>query len=112
MGENPEQLDVPILMIDDIWQLINQLPCASVATEEQTSADFRVYPNPADERWVVSGCSSSCTWSVYDLTGKEIASGKTTGGSSFNIESSFIPSGCYVLQLEQNGHLYRMKITR
>jgi CubicO group peptidase (beta-lactamase class C family) len=112
MGENPEQLDVPILMIDDIWQLINQLPCASVATEEPTRTDFTVYPNPADERWVVSGGSGNCSWSVYDLTGKEIASGKTTGGSSFSIESSFIPSGCYVLQLEQNGQFHRMKITR
>jgi CubicO group peptidase (beta-lactamase class C family) len=111
MGENPEQLDVPILMIDDIWQLINQLPCASVATEEQTSTDFTVNPNPADERWVVSGGSGNCSWSVCDLTGKEIASGYSSGDSRFTIEASSFPSGCYVLQLEQHGQLYRMKIT-
>ena len=111
VGENPEQLDVPILMIDDIWHLINQLPCASVATEEQTRGDFTVSPNPADERWVVSGCSGSCTWSVYDLTGKEIVGGNTDGRLQFDIQTSSIPSGCYVLQIEQNGHFYRMKIT-
>jgi CubicO group peptidase (beta-lactamase class C family) len=112
MGENPEQLDVPILMIDDIWELINELPCSASSTLNESADEFSVYPNPANDHWSVSGFSGICGWSIYDLTGSMIKAGTTFTGNSFEIDASSIPSGYYVLHLTNNGQSCHTKIAR
>jgi CubicO group peptidase (beta-lactamase class C family) len=112
MGENPEQLDVPILMIDDIWERINELTCSSVSTEDLTMQDLSVYPNPANEHWSVSGCSGSCVWSIYDLIGNLIKTGHEVADNAFEIDATSISAGSYILQVIHNGQSYRSTITR
>lgn len=48
MGENPDDLDVPILMINDIFQLINELPCTSASIDEKPGTKVTFYPQPFD----------------------------------------------------------------
>jgi hypothetical protein len=112
MGENPEQLDVPILMIDDIWQLLNQLPCTPQSSVEIQAEKVNVFPNPTTGKWVVSGISESSTWSLLDLSGKKVTEGNASEGLQFEIDAERIPSGCYILLVQSKGSVIRKRITR
>jgi hypothetical protein len=65
-------LDVPILMIDEIWQYINQLPCSVSGIEEQTAPDIHFYPQPANEYVQVSSVQPIEALTLYALTGELI----------------------------------------
>jgi len=112
MGENPEQLDVPILMIDDIWHLLNQLPCVPQVSEEIQADKVDVFPNPTTGKWGVSGMSQQCSWSLFDLSGKKVAEGKSSGGYPFEVDGQQLQSGCYILEIQSKNAVIRKRITR
>jgi len=51
MGEAPENLEVPFLLNDQIWQRINKLECKPVGFEDNrlNSTLVSIFPNPAED---------------------------------------------------------------
>jgi len=51
MGEAPDNLEVPFLLNDQIWQMINKLECGTVGSEEVSlnNNDVSIFPNPTHD---------------------------------------------------------------
>jgi len=97
MGENPDGLDVPILMIDDIWELINALPCGPSSVSIDSNSRVDVYPNPTVDNWTLSTASIVKQWSLTDMQGRIFKTGEALGSKVCMIEASNLPSGNYLL---------------
>ncbi len=106
MGENPEQLDVPILMINEIWQYIHALPCAPMGTEHSSSAVAKVFPNPANESWNVQCNELVKEWYLLDAMGRELTQNHASVVNQFVIDASDYSNGSYLLKLlHANGRI-------
>jgi CubicO group peptidase (beta-lactamase class C family) len=93
MGENPEALDVPILMINEIWEYINLLPCSTSTVEEQTRPAIRFYPQPACEHVQVSSVHPIDALKLYALTGELI---REQRGHASSLSLDELPAGMYL----------------
>ena len=65
--------------------------------------NIEVWPNPVLD-WIQVGADGpivSCLWSVLDLTGRDVASGK--GAMPFQIDASGWPSGAFFLRVKVDG---------
>lgn len=93
MGENPDQLDVPILMANDVFQLINALPCSTSGQLESMSSPIEFYPQPIAStlRWRTSQPIERLT--LHTITGEFIADIRPNSNSLSLAELS---SGVYV----------------
>jgi hypothetical protein len=76
-------------------------------------AVVRTYPNPVLEQCVVEANPYIKTITIYDLTGKKMASLNAIAGKPTIIETSTWANGCYLLQATaQNGTTYTQKILK
>jgi hypothetical protein len=82
-----------------------------VSVEDQEAANFSVYPNPANDRLILSGDSfvAKGTATVYDLAGKVVMATSLTT-SELNIVN--LPVGFYILKVESNGKLFEEKFSK
>lgn len=67
---------------------------ASSGIEENTLSSFQLYPNPATDYIRIEG-ASDLSYSIYDASGKAVASG-TTNGESISINNLY--SGIYIFK--------------
>jgi len=113
MGENPDGLDVPILMIDDIWELINALPCEPNKVEESRAVALSVMPNPSCQYWRVESPVAIRCWSLVDMQGRIVNAGLIHGKSLFEIDATTLDAGNYILSLEPlNGNALHERLVR
>jgi CubicO group peptidase (beta-lactamase class C family) len=70
MGENPDQLDVPILMANDVFQLINALPCSSNAVEALSSSPIRFALQQGGTALSWSASQPLQRLALYSITGE------------------------------------------
>jgi hypothetical protein len=67
------------------------------------SANLDVYPNPCVDQMnlrITATESSNCTWSLYDMTGKQVSTGTQdiqTGDNTLNIDATQLNKGVYML---------------
>ncbi|MFM7725206.1 MAG: hypothetical protein ACKO7B_00760, partial [Flavobacteriales bacterium] len=87
MGENPEDLNVPILMIDDIWEYINALPCEPSGVDLNVNTTVHVRPNPTTTQWLISMQEPIRKWVLFDTRGIEVASDDSKGASAFSVNA-------------------------
>ncbi|MEZ5199653.1 MAG: T9SS type A sorting domain-containing protein [Bacteroidales bacterium] len=68
---------------------------------------FNVFPNPVFDRLKIEAENTGTTvYSLTDLAGRRVRTGSFTGHTLIDISN--LPSGCYLLQLDEgNGHYYR-----
>lgn len=102
MGENPDGLDVPILMIDDIWALINALPCAPNAIEESTEKSIAVMPNPTNQVWTIQSDEPMIRAILLDLQGRVVNHEDIAATRSYSIDARSLAEGNYLLQVYQH----------
>jgi len=113
MGENPEELSVPILMIDEIWELINALPCAPNAIGEVSNVEIDVLPNPASTDWTITCSSPIQKWTLHDMQGRLMDSNDANGIYQCSIKASELPQGNYVVTLMlQDGRVLNKRMVR
>jgi len=98
MGENPDQLDVPILMANDVFELINALPCSSTSVDALSSSpiQFRMEQSGATLSWSSSQPLHHLT--IYSITGELIMDVYPTS-PSLSLET--LAGGMYVCQWSQ-----------
>ena len=113
MGENPDGLDVPILMIDDIWELINALPCDPNAVSEHATAQINVSPNPASSEWTITSSAPIQKWKLHDMQGRLMDSNDANGAYQCRIQAGPLPQGNYLATLMlRDGRVINKRLVR
>jgi hypothetical protein len=100
MGESPDGLNVPILMIDDIWELVNALPCEPNRVTDLQADVMQIYPNPSASCWNISCNQAMHDWVMCDQTGRTVASGNAAGKSQFTVLASEFNAGLYLCSVK------------
>ena len=88
-----------------------------VGVEEHDPADFKVYPNPADDVLFVElrGGAGIANIGLYDLQGRAVGTRfiASATGASATVNMRDIPAGVYVLRVtDMDGKEYHQKIVR
>ncbi len=113
MGENPDGLDVPILMIDDIWEYINALPCESNVVTNESETTLGVSPNPANTEWILTTSVPMKYWSLIDLQGRIMRSGNASELRQFQIPADELESGNYIANiLLEDGRVVNARLVK
>jgi hypothetical protein len=87
-------------MIDEIWELINVLPCEPNVVGESSAAALRVAPNPARLSWRVESPLPASRWTLLDLRGRVVGSGSIHGKNFCEVDATALDAGNYLLSLE------------
>ena len=86
------------IFIDNLYLHQN----TTLSTDEFSSLDVAVYPNPSSERWTVTTNSDVITnVAVYDLSGRRVAVA-TPNTTSFDINASNLRTGIYLATITTN----------
>jgi len=113
MGENPEQLDVPILMIDDIWERINALPCSTSSIEDFNQKSIQVISNPTIDAWQLMTAMPILGWQLFDAVGREVASVNNNISHACRIDATNLHPGNYIAVLHMlDGSYKRVQLNR
>lgn len=89
---------------------INLIDCEVGIHENSVASELIIYPNPvSDILWLGSGENVFDIVSIHDLSGKTIQTIKT---STNFIDVSTLPSGVYLLTVEDNGLLLTTKFIK
>ncbi len=96
MGENPDQLDVPLQMIEQVWQYINALPCTSSALDTQAKLALNFFPNPTQLELKWQSTQTLSHIQILNTTGETVMNQSVQGSTALNI--SALSSGLYVCQ--------------
>lgn len=98
MGESPDGLNVPILMIDDIWELINGLPCDPSAIANDANPQIQVISNPATTEWQLSSIEPISRWRLLDMQGRIVDSGAPNGARLCSVDANALQPGTYIME--------------
>lgn len=89
-------------IVHDALQLYCFKPKHRASVDSQTTSQFTIYPNPANEKIFIQSNEynslENTTYSIYDINGKLISKNKLNTDRSINIEH--LASGIYILELE------------
>jgi hypothetical protein len=90
--------------------------CANISTvgmTERSNAAFRIYPNPSNGMVTVNLPATSATGSlkIYDVTGQLVLMTDLKEKNN-QIDLSSYSNGIYLLELEQNGALSRIRLIK
>ena len=103
MGESPSTSPVPFLLNDEIWELVNHLPCTPVETYQYSlpQEEWVLYPNPVTDQANLTRRGETYNPTEYilynglgTLTKRGIIS-----GADFRLDMNNMPTGCYYLVL-------------
>jgi CubicO group peptidase (beta-lactamase class C family) len=103
MGEEPQQLPVPVLMNDSIWARIQQLECTSAISESKEDM-IRIYPNPTADCSVVETRPGDVL-RVMDLFGRVVFE-SNCASYTHTITSSDLAPGAYQVLIDRKGKRY------
>lgn len=103
MGNASSTLEVPFVLCNEIWELINLLDC-NLTTENPTKKTPVIYPNPAQNSIQLSQLAEDAQVSIYNLQGIRL---RHTTDKTIDI-TNFSP-GIYLLTINQNGEIYSQK---
>jgi len=81
---------------EDLWVKINELVCAPDGIAESTINRGVVYPNPVNSRLSIRGLAGYGLWTIQDLNGKTLLSGKGTF-DQLHINVEGLDSAQYIL---------------
>ena len=75
-------------------------PCGFILLTSELSADrFTIYPNPSSGYLTLSsGQNSSTDYRIYDITGREIKSGKIVSSTKTQIDINALSEGVYIIR--------------
>ena len=72
------------------------------------SLDLTIYPNPVQNTLFISGLDNVASYSVYDITGKELIRGNTTN----SVDVQALNSGLYLLKVYANHETSTVKFLK
>ena len=74
------------------------------------SDNISLFPNPANNDFSVKGINGERQLDLFDLTGKQVLSTKTTGENSISVSS--LPVGVYVVKIITEGGVIEKKLVK
>lgn len=100
MGESPDNLAVPFLLNDKIWEYINALPCGATSVYEIANASrntMRIFPNPAFNSINIEANKPISLIELYNIQGQLV---KYINANSSQVEVTIneITSGIYIVK--------------
>ncbi|MBS7787084.1 serine hydrolase [Flavobacterium sp. CYK-55] len=103
MGNASNDLEVPFLLCNEIWQRINLLDC-NLALQNPEQAQPSLYPNPAQNELNITHLAADAHIEIYSALGQKIL---TTTASTIDV--SGLARGLYCVKIHQNGQTTRLK---
>lgn len=82
--------------------------CSSLGTEEETTQEFSIYPNPVTSVSIINiqvASAELATLNVYNLAGQIVLSTQynlVSGSNSINLDMSTLETGSYVLSIDRD----------
>lgn len=83
---------------------------AFVGLSESRLSQAEVYPNPFDDQIKIEGLDSPSIIRIFDLNGRLVGSYQSS--SAISIGLGHLPKGIYLMELERQGHLERLRIMK
>jgi len=100
-------------MIDEIWELINALPCDPNVIGEVSTVEIDVLPNPSCTDWMLTCSSPMQHWKLHDIQGRLMYSNDVNGAQQCRIPANELPHGNYVVTLMlQDGRVLNKRLVR
>ena len=75
-------------------------------------AELRIYPNPFQEKLFVEPPKDNGVLQLMDVSGRILHNEKFENQEFFNLETTNIPSGIYILSVFQGGKILRAKVIK
>jgi hypothetical protein len=70
-----------------------------VGINEQSSLDFRVYPNPSQGVFQLEGLDGNVNVEVMEATGRVVERLQNSGNGKLTVDMSHQPAGMYVMRV-------------
>jgi hypothetical protein len=99
MGEAPDNLPVPILLNDNIWKYVNELQCATTATENKLYEEsmIHIFPNPSSDMIVVTSDQSIEKVEILNVQGQKLKS-VVISSKEISMPIGEMQKGIYIVQ--------------
>ena len=78
---------------------------------EDQSLDYKLYPNPADDHFVLDGDFENETYQILNLQGQVLVEG-TLNGASPKVNCETLATDTYVIFLPENGSTIKFNVTK
>lgn len=114
MGEAPGNLPVPFLLNDNIWEYINDLPCATTGITNEVNQDefVQVFPNPGNDMIILKSEKQIEKVEVFSAYG-HLAKTVNTSSKEISISIRDLQSGFYLINATlTNGSLWSGKLIK
>lgn len=114
MGEAPDNIPVPFLLNDEIWQYINELVCGTsgIRTPDAPEASMRVYPNPVQNELRLQADAIVNEIICTNAQGQVVYTSHPAS-SNFRVSFDDLPAGVYYLRATfENGGEWTGKVVR
>ncbi|MEX0996417.1 MAG: serine hydrolase [Flavobacteriaceae bacterium] len=111
MGENPDNLPVPFLLNDQIWEFINDLEC-ELSSTEIIKHSFQITPNPVNDYATINAKDEIKKIEIFSAQSQLIKS-HTVNENEFTLNLAFYTSGLYFVKVYfNNGQTAIQKIVK
>jgi hypothetical protein len=84
-----------------------------LSTNQFTIADFKVFPNPAEDSWnIVNKTSQAFTVNLYDVNGKLISVFENISSQELTIDASSLKAGIYFAKITSDDASTTLKLVK
>lgn len=102
----------PVQYGDCSYDPTSSYPDSKTSSVQENSLEYTAYPNPAKETLNIEGVQGAVTYSVVDISGRQISTGILQAGAAF-INVSNMAEGVYIVKLlDESGHLSVFKFIK
>ena len=113
MGNAPNNLFVPYLMNDEIWERLNLIMCGTNAVNELEDIQLIVSPNPVSDFCEVKcELSESYNYKLLDMSGRVLREENQLDTPSFKMDMRDLEGGFYLLNIESGGFVKTIRLVK
>jgi CubicO group peptidase (beta-lactamase class C family) len=108
MGDSPDDLPVPFLLNEQIWEKINDLVCP-LSTTDLVKDDWQVFPNPVNSKLTIQSTDThSYTWELYTHALQFVKDGNQFSSPDF----SAYANGLYWVKIQSENDVIWKKVVK
>lgn len=108
MGDSPDDLAVPFLLNEQIWDKINDLVCP-LSTDDLVKDKWQVFPNPVENKLIIQSAENiSFTWELYSHTLQFVQQGDQFSQPDF----SKYANGLYWIKIQSEKNVIWKKVIK
>jgi hypothetical protein len=108
MGDSPDDLAVPFLLNEQIWDKINDLVCP-LSTDDLVKDKWLVFPNPVENKLIIQSAENiSFTWELYSHTLQFVQQGDQFSQPDF----SKYANGLYWIKIQSEKDVIWKKVIK